>query len=218
MVGVAATIQQAAAATNDPWTLLSLARTAWRAGLPQQVNALAWEIQSILGIDNEALPDELARLRYPLPYASLLEEHGRANDLDPLLLAALIHQESRWNAGAVSIASAMGLTQVIPPTALDIAAALGVAPFALDDLFRPEVSIRFGAYYLGVQVRELGDVHHALAAYNGGPSQARRWAAVAPWPPVDFVEAITFSETRAYVQVVMEHYAWYQALYGGAGG
>ena len=212
-------IALAAARTTDPWVLLSLARSAWRSGLPQQVSALAASLQEILGIRSEALPDVLARLRYPLPYETLLEEAGKANGLDPLLLAALIHQESHWDAEAVSVAQAMGLTQVIPPTATWIAQRRGVRDFALGDLFRPAVSIEFGSYYLGVQFRDFGDVHQALAAYNGGPENVRRWAAAAAWPPADFVEAVVFAETRAYVQLVMEHYAWYRALYGeGAGG
>ena len=212
-------IDLAAARTSDPWALLSLARTASEAGLPEQVSGIALRIQQVLGISDEALPDAFARLRYPLPYAALLEEHGKANGLDPLFLAALIYQESRWDPKAVSIADAAGLTQVIGPTAEWIADRLGRERLAPGELFRPAVSIEFGAYYLGIQVREFGDAHHALAAYNGGPSNAERWALVASWPPADFVEAITFLETRHYVQVVMEHYAWYRALYGeGTGG
>lgn len=215
----AETIQLAAARTSDPWTLLSLARTATEAGLPDQVTAIAQRIQLILNLDNEALPDPFARLRYPLPHAALLEEHGEANGLDPLLLAALIYQESRWNPTAVSVANAVGLTQVIGPTAEWIAGRLGKGDVALGELFRPAVSIEFGAHYLGVQLREFGDPHHALAAYNGGPSNAHLWRLVASRPPADFVEAIAFRETRAYVQLVMEHYAWYRALYGeGTGG
>jgi len=214
----AETIALAAARTNDPWALLSLARTATEAGLPAQVSAMAVGIQEILGITDAALPEELARLKYPLGYPGLLEEHGRANGLDPLFLAALIHQESRWDATAVSVADAVGLTQVIPPTAAWIAGRLG-REIALGELFRPATSIEFGAYYLGVQLQDFGDAHHALAAYNGGPSNVERWALVASWPPADFVETIVFQETRDYVQLVMEHYAWYRALYGeGAGG
>ncbi|MCY3506250.1 MAG: transglycosylase SLT domain-containing protein [Chloroflexi bacterium] len=215
----AETIQLAGARTSDPWTLLSLARTATEAGLSDQVTEIARRIQLILNLDNEALPDPFVRLRYPLQHAALLEEHGKANGLDPLLLAALIYQESRWNPTAVSVANAVGLTQVIGPTAEWIAGRLGKGDVALGELFRPAVSIEFGAYYLGVQLREFGDPHHALAAYNGGPSNAQLWSLVASWPPADFVEAITFRETRAYVQLVMEHYAWYRALYGeGTGG
>ena len=215
----AETVTLAAARTHDPWVLLSLARTAIEAGLPDQASGVAEQLQEILGIRNEALPDDLARLRYPLSYPSLLEEHGRANDVDPLLLAALIHQESRWDPGAVSIANAVGLTQVIAPTAAWIADRLGWGTISHGDLFRPATAIEFGAYYLGVQLREFGDVHQALAAYNGGPGNVEGWASAASWPPADFVEAIAFGETRTYVQLVMEHYAWYRALYGeGAGG
>ena len=215
----AETIELAAARTDDPWVLLSLARVASEAGLPEQVSALAGGIQAILGIRDGALPDALARLRYPLPYAALLEEHGKANGVDPLLLAALIHQESRWDPTAVSVADAVGLTQVIASTAAWIGEQLGRRDVTIAELFRPALSIEFGAYYLGLQIRDFGDAHHALAAYNGGPSNVERWALVAPWPPADFVERIVFQETRAYVQLVMEHYAWYRALYGdGAGG
>lgn len=208
----------AAARASSPRELLALARAASDAGLPGRASAIAEDLRARLGLAPHELPDALARLRYPLAYAALLEAHGRARGLDPLLLAALIQQESRWDADAVSIAGAMGLTQVIPPTADAIAAELGVAGFAVDDLFRPAVAIRFGAFYLGAQLERFGDVHHALAAYNGGPGNAARWAQAAAWPPADFVEAVSFSETRAYVQLVMEHYAWYRALYGGAGG
>lgn len=208
----------AAARASSPRELLALARAAADAGLPDRASAIAESLRTRLGLAPRELPDALARLRYPLAHAALLEAHGRARGLDPLLLAALIQQESRWDADAVSVAGAMGLTQVIPPTAEAIAAELGAAGFAVADLFRPAVAIRFGAFYLGAQLERFGDVHHALAAYNGGPGNAARWAESAAWPPADFVEAVSFSETRAYVQLVMEHYAWYRALYGGAGG
>ena len=213
------TVALAAARTSDPWALLSLARTASEASLPEQVSAIATRLQQILGISDDALPDALARLRYPLPHAALLEAHGGANGLDPLLLAALIHQESRWRPDAVSIAHAAGLTQVIEPTAAWIAERLDRSAFVFGDLFRPATAIEFGAYYLGVQLRELGDPHHALAAYNAGPASVARWKQAASSPPAAFVEAIAFQETRLYVQLVMEHYAWYRALYGeGTGG
>ena len=210
-------LELAAARASSPRELLALARAASEAGLPGRASAIATALLARLGPRVEE-PPELARLRYPLAHVALLEAHGRANGLDPLLLAALIHQESRWDADAVSIAGALGLTQVIPPTANAIAAALGVEGFATDDLFRPATAIRFGAFYLGAQVERFGDAHHALAAYNGGPENAARWAALAAWPPADFVEAVAFAETRGYVELVMEHYAWYRALYGAAGG
>ncbi len=209
----------AAARASSPRELLELALAASEAGLPARASAIATGLLARLGPRAQAQePPELARLRYPLAHAALLERHGRARGIDPLLLAALIHQESRWDAGAVSVAGALGLTQVIPPTAAAIAAALGEDGFGTADLFRPATAIRFGAFYLGAQLERFGVAHHALAAYNGGPENAARWAALAAWPPADFVEAVAFAETRGYVELVMEHYAWYRALYGGGGG
>ncbi len=219
MARAAESIASAVARTDDPWELLALARTATAAGLPRQSSAIAFQLLATLGLTTVEAPARVAALRYPLPYAGLLEANGRAHGLDPLLLAALVHQESRWDAEAVSIAGALGLTQVIPSTAAAIAAERGRTDFLLADLFRPAVSLEFGAHYLGRQLAAFGDIHQALAAYNGGPANVARWVvAMAGGSPADFVEAITFAETRGYVQRVMEHYTWYRALYGVGGG
>ncbi len=202
---------------DDPWALLALARVAYEVALPNEVVRIAFRLQLRLGIATSQLPESVAVLRYPLDYVVLLEREGRERGVDPLLLAALVLQESLWDAEAVSIAGALGLTQVIPETAAGIAAALGRPDFETGDLFRPAVALEFGAYYVAGQMGRFGDVHLALAAYNGGPSNVVRWAAVAAWPPAEFVEAIEFPETRGYVEAVIGHYAAYQALYGSAG-
>jgi soluble lytic murein transglycosylase len=59
-----------------------------------------------------------------------------------------------------------------------------------------------------------GDVAAALAAYNGGPGNSLRWREAAPNDPDVFLETIGFAETRAYVQLVLEHYARYRRAYG----
>ena len=199
---------------DDPWALLALARVAYEAALPNQVARIALQLQVRLGLATSQLPESVAVLRYPLDYVGLLEAEGWERGVDPLLLAALVLQESLWHAEAVSIAGALGLTQVIPETAAGIAGALGRTDFELRDLFRPAVALEFGAYYVGGQLGRFGDLHLALAAYNGGPTNVGRWAGVAAWPPSEFVEAIEFPETRGYVESVISHYAWYQALYG----
>jgi soluble lytic murein transglycosylase len=99
---------------------------------------------------------------------------------------------------------------VIPPTGYGIANAIGATGFTPDDLFRPSVSLEFGAYYLGGQLRRFGDPHPALAAYNAGPGRAVNWLAKAPSSrATDFVEAIDIDETHDYVEKVMNHYAHY---------
>jgi soluble lytic murein transglycosylase len=83
-------------------------------------------------------------------------------------------------------------------------------------LYRPYVSLRFGTYYLAQQRdRFEGRVEPALAGYNGGPSNAQRWLERAGDDADLFLETITFSETHLYVRRIKEHFAIYQALYGG---
>ncbi len=111
------------------------------------------------------------------------------------------------------------MTQVIPTTADEIAGQLDATDFTYADLLRPNVSLRFGSHYLGTQLELFeGDLPAALAAYNGGPGNSLRWQEAAPDDPDMFLESIDLSETRAYVQLVLEHYAHYRYAYGLAEG
>jgi len=158
-------------------------------------------------------PRELARLAYPADYADLVRAEAGRNGLDPRLLLALIRQESRFNLTARSYADARGLTQVIPSTARLIAQRLGIRDFTLDSLYRPYRSIQFGAWYLGEQLRRFeGDVLAALAAYNAGPGNARRWRRLTDDPDM-FVASIHLDQTQDFVRWVMEQYAVYRQLY-----
>lgn len=199
--------------STEPWGLLALIREAHDAGLLDVAIRLGRALEAAVGVEEQDLPEAFLRVLYPLDVPALLDAAARRNGIDPLLLAALVLQESLWDGDAVSIAGAMGLTQVMPATGAGIARDLGHDGFTAGELFRPAVSLEFGAYYLGVQLRRFGDVHHALAAYNGGPGNAAAWAAAAPEPPPDFVEAVTFAETEHYVEAVMEHYHMYRWLY-----
>jgi soluble lytic murein transglycosylase len=143
-------------------------------------------------------------------------ENARHNDLDPLLVFALVRQESLFEGGATSIASAQGLMQVMPATGAEIAADLEWPPnYETTDLYRPYVSVRFGTHYLAKQRdRFSGRIDAALAGYNGGPSNAQRWLEQAGEDPDRFFERISFGETRSYLERIREHLAIYQALYG----
>jgi len=164
-----------------------------------------------------AVPTEVLRLAYPLAYPEIAIGAARDEGISPLLLLALVRQESFYDAGAGSTAGALGLTQVIPTTAASIADGLGVPGFAPEDLFRPSVSLRFGAHYLATQLAEFaGNPYRALAAYNGGPGAAADAAALAGDDDDLFVESIEFDETRLYVRLVMENYARYRQLYGAS--
>jgi len=139
--------------------------------------------------------------------------------VSPLVMLALIRQESFFDPLAGSGAGALGLTQVVPPTAQEIAAELGITDFEDDQLFRPVVSVTFGSHYLGNQLATFdGNLYYALAAYNAGPGSAASWQTAAGDDVDLFVEEIEYSQANLYVRLVMENLAVYRYLYGGASG
>jgi len=197
--------------TGDSWLLLRFAQTTHKLGLPW-ISTLASQRLALRYADP---PPALLRLVYPLEYWDLVQAEADDYGFDPYLMLSMMRQESLYFPRAVSPADALGLTQVIPPTADGIALALEVEDFTYLDLFRPNVSIRFGAYYVGTQLDVFGgNMRAAVAAYNGGPFNAETWLAAAGGDNDIFVETITFAETRSYVELVMENYALYRYAWG----
>jgi soluble lytic murein transglycosylase len=157
-------------------------------------------------------PELLQRLVYPTPFAPLVVSEAQKNGFDPLLFYGLIWQESQFDPGGLSVAFAYGLTQVIPSTGQSIAAELKKPNFQITDLYKPYLSLEFGAYYYGKTYKFLNkDFMMALAGYNGGPGNAAKWKHTDP----DLgVENVDFDETRTYVRRVYQHYWFYRSLYG----
>jgi len=127
----------------------------------------------------------------------------------------VIRQESLFEGFVKSTAGAHGLMQVIPDTGAQIATELNWPPnYNWDDLYRPNVSVRFGAYYLSKN-RDLlgGNLFAMLAAYNGGPGNALAWNKLANNDPDLFVEVIRFDETRNYIRSIYEIYGTYRTIY-----
>ena len=162
------------------------------------------------------LPAFIGRLLYPVYYAELVTKHADEFGLDPLLIFALIRQESLFEPFAVSSAAANGLMQVIPSTGREIHAELGwPSNYTTADLQKPFVSVRFGSYYLAKQRRFFnGDLYTALAAYNGGPGNALRWRERSAGDPDLLYMFITFDETQRYIRALAANYAIYHRLYG----
>ena len=200
---------------SDPARLYGLARYASDRGDTTLGMRFALAAQKAAGGTIAAQPKLLQRLIYPLPYADFIASQAQQRSVDPLLFAGLIRQESTFNPSARSSANALGLAQVVPSTGQGIASALGRVPFNSDDLFRPQVSIEFGVFYLGRQLSQYdGRVYPALAAYNAGGGNANQWLAEFGIEDPDvFAEQIPFAETSYYVQIVYENYQHYRRLY-----
>jgi soluble lytic murein transglycosylase len=146
------------------------------------------------------------RIWYPLRYEQIVRGHARNYDLDAALLAAVIYQESKFKADAHSKSGAIGLMQLLPGTAEGIALHTGGSAFRLEDLYNPEINIRYGAWYLHHLMQKYGDEQTALAAYNAGQENVDRWRRDG--------EGIQFPETRAYVKRVEDLKQVYRDAYG----
>lgn len=207
------------AAWNDPLALAGLTLFWHEQGLYGLAARAASRLAGLSpGRSIDAAPPVVQRLAYPLAYADLLSAEAAARSLDPLLLAALIRQESLFEPAAESYAGARGLGQVMPATGEGIARSLSMADFVLDDLYQPWVSVRFAAYYLAVQLGRFDNqVLIALAAYNGGPGNTLRWLEAGGDDLDLFVEVITASQSRIYLQRVYEQYITYDRLYRASG-
>ena len=166
------------------------------------------------GVRITEAPPFLGWLVYPTYYADLAVPEAQSRGFDPLLVFALIRQESLFENLAYSSAAAHGLMQIIPSTGQEIANALRWPNYLRTDLYKPYISIKFGVYYLARQRDGFeGDLYAALAAYNGGPGNSARWKAASRGDPDLFYETVSYSETRLYIRRITEFYEMYQRLY-----
>jgi soluble lytic murein transglycosylase len=150
------------------------------------------------------------QLAYPRPFWATIVREAARRDVDPLLVLALMREESRFDARAVSTANAVGLMQLLPSTARGV---LG-APVSTEALQQADLNIRAGTAYLaGLLRRYEGRVPPAVAAYNAGPGGVRRHVTLARSDLDRFVEELPYAETRAYVQRVLQSYGIYRWLY-----
>ena len=144
----------------------------------------------------ETEPIWYERLRYPLRYEEFVTGHAENYRLEPELVAAMIYQESKFDADAVSSSGAVGLMQLLPETGQGIADRTGGKHWTPEDLHNPELNVRYGSWYFRHLLDKYEDEELALAAYNAGQANVDRWRK-------DGV-GIQFDETRHYVERVQE--------------
>jgi soluble lytic murein transglycosylase-like protein len=154
----------------------------------------------------------------PRAFEAMVREVARERGLDPNLLLAVMRVESIYNPRIVSYAGAIGLLQIMPRTGRLIARSMGrEAEFGIDDMLDPRTNIEMGAWYLASLIRRFdGRVPLAIASYNGGPHNVRRWLAEYSGTLTleAFLEHIPFDQTHRYVRRVMGHWAAYRAQEG----
>jgi soluble lytic murein transglycosylase len=178
------------------------------------------QVLTLAGLQDQAAsmlaPPYFSHARYGLYYSDLIIPAAKNNGLDPLFLFSVVRQESLFEGFVSSTAGARGLMQIVPGTGAGIARALGwPINYEPDQLYRPNVSIAFGSYYLAANRSALGgDLYATLAAYNGGPGNASAWKELSHGDPDLLLESVRAQETRDYIRSIYEIYQIYRRLYG----
>lgn len=179
---------------------------------------LAKELQEYTGIINFAeqqSKSEFLPLSYPLGYWDSVERAAQKSGVDPYLIAAVIREESRFDPKAVSQAGAIGLMQLMPSTARRLKDDVNVEIADSADIHDAGKNIALGAHYLSLLLEEFKKAPFAIAAYNAGENALRRWLVRSNKKELDeFIEEITYKETRKYVKKVLKSYWQYRTVYG----
>jgi soluble lytic murein transglycosylase len=186
--------------------------------------AIRW-INEAMEAEPELRREEFIKLAYPQIFRTQFQAEGTRYGVDAVLFQSLTRQESAFNMRAVSSSNALGLMQMIPPTAQEVAKKLGLKIEIPSDMFRPEVNIPMGSYYLSSVMDQFkGQVPLALASYNAGPYRLKLWldsrpetAALrekmssAPEDEIWFDE-LPWNETSFYVKAILRNVMIYRLI------
>ena len=155
----------------------------------------------------EFLNEQTLRMLFPRPFLDVF--HDESDNMDPFLLMSIARQESGFNPKARSHANAMGLLQLLPSTARQMAGGRPVR-----NLYDERTNVGLGVKYLDGLVKRFESVELALAAYNAGPSRVPTWKKRYPTnDPMLLIDLIPFHETRNYVSLIVRNNYWYEKLY-----
>jgi soluble lytic murein transglycosylase len=163
------------------------------------------------------MPDWAWKAHYPKAYLQLVSNNAKKFGIDPFWILSIMREESHFRPDTLSRSNAMSLMQILPSTGKWIAQKVGHRPWRKNDLWKPEVNIKFGSWYLKY-LSDLfnGDLFLASASYNGGQGNIQRKVEKGPFahlPVLQRLDRVPMSETRDYFKKVMGSYWNYQRLY-----
>lgn len=177
-------------------------------------------------IDTSLRSLDVVSLSLPLVFRDAIDDQSRKQGLSPILVRSLIRQESAFGLRAVSTSNALGLMQIIPPTAAEISSELGLSRVNIpEDLFVPEVNIQMGTYYIAKMIKQFGgNVPMGLAAYNAGPTRMQIFVKARPevqlltkkptsesWDEL-WMDEVPWFETSFYVKAILRNTMMYKLL------
>lgn len=174
-----------------------------------------WHQLAIFTIARASYWDDV-KLRFPVVYPKQVLKNAKQQKLDPAIVFGLIRRESAFDEKAQSPVGARGLMQIMPRTGRQIARALKEKWHSKRNLFKPEINVKYGAYYYRRLLNRFnGHFALAAAAYNAGPQRVKQWLPETKPVPADiWVETIPYAETREYVAAVLSYAMIYQQRLG----
>ena len=166
------------------------------------------------GLDKNHI-DYLYYLYYPYGFKEAVQNYSSQYNIDPLFTLAVMRQESLFMPDVVSYAGAQGLMQIMPSTGEGIARQIGISDYTVNILTDPDTNIKMGTFYLRQQLDNFNQNKiYCAGAYNGGPGRMSDWISKrGNLDDDEFIESITYEQTRDYVKRVMGNYYFYQMLY-----
>lgn len=174
-----------------------------------------WHDRAILTVSRAEYWDDL-ELRFPMPYLQTVRTTSQAAGVDEAWTYAVIRRESAFNSDARSHRGAVGLMQLLPSTARDVARTINRRLSRVAELYQADVNIQFGTAYLRMILEKFGE-HPVLAtaAYNAGPYRVQTWLPEQESVPADvWIETVPYTETREYLRNVLAYTAIYEQRMG----
>ncbi len=176
------------------------------------------------------LPLGAERILFPIRYSDRAREFAKRAGIEAELVLAIIRQESVFNPKAQSQVGAMGLMQLMPPTARLELKRIASDYLSSDEkknlqsrlksdvsLLDEELNLTIGVHHVRSLLNKYQNPIYVLSAYNASPAAAHRWMSQIPTAdPLAFIERIPYKETRAYVKLVLRNYFYYKRWYGGS--
>ena len=184
-------------------------------------------MQEIWDLTKRETPQELADWKalrqtntywhnlFPFPYETDILQYSLQEEINPLLVISVMRKESTFNPEIDSVVGAVGLMQIVPPTADWVAKQIDLKEYSLTN---PEDNINIGTWYLNHNHHRYQDSSlYAVASYNAGTGNVSAWLnRYDTSDPDSFVEQIPFPETKDYVEGVFGNYWNYLRLYNPA--
>ena len=161
------------------------------------------------------IPALFIRYLYPRVYWGSVTKYAKKYGIDPYLILAIIREESRFNKNVKDYKGRIGLMNISPDTAKDIAFRLGLHYKTSSVLYNTDTNIRFGTFYLSWLKKSFkSKFHSVIAGYNAGPRVALKWNGMFGTSNFEsYKKNIPYPETRDYLKRVLDNYMIYKSIY-----